>query len=63
MGWQMTQQRGLRMIGHGGGIAGFSSFYMRLVDKDAAVIVLMNQQNADPIAVIQGIAGAIGLTE
>ena len=63
LGWQMTQQDGVRMVGHGGGIPGFSSFYMRLPTKDTSIIVLANQESCNPLGFIQGIVRILKLID
>ncbi len=54
-GWQLGKVRGHRYVGHGGGIDGFTTFILRLVDDKLTVIVLSNG-NSEPQAVAQGIA-------
>ena len=54
-GWQTGQLRGHRYLGHGGGINGFSSFILRLVQDKLTVIVLINS-GANP----QSIAASVG---
>lgn len=39
-GWSLTDQRGLKLISHGGGLDGFASGLMRLPDQRVTVVVL-----------------------
>jgi CubicO group peptidase (beta-lactamase class C family) len=41
-GWFVAKWRGLREISHGGGLAGFSSFLLRLPNENFTVVVLAN---------------------
>jgi len=41
-GWTIGEQRGHRFVAHGGGIHGFSTFIVRLIQDQLTVIVLMN---------------------
>ncbi|MGI8603700.1 MAG: serine hydrolase domain-containing protein [Verrucomicrobiales bacterium] len=41
-GWQVGELRGRRYVAHGGGINGFSTFFLRLVQDKLTVIVLAN---------------------
>jgi CubicO group peptidase (beta-lactamase class C family) len=54
-GWQLGDARGHRFVGHGGGIHGFSTFILRLVDDRLTVIVLCNG-GANPQAIARGVA-------
>lgn len=55
-GWQAGDVRGHRYVGHGGGIHGFTSFILRLVQDKLTVIVLANA-DADPQGIAIGVAG------
>ncbi len=55
-GWQTGEVRGHRYVGHGGGIHGFTSFILRLVQDKLTVIVLANA-DADPQGIAFGVAG------
>ena len=46
-GWGVGQNFGLRLISHGGGQQGTSTFLMLAPDRRAAVIVLANMDNVD----------------
>ena len=41
-GWGISQFRGMKVISHGGGLHGFSSFLMQLPEKKTTVAVLAN---------------------
>jgi D-alanyl-D-alanine carboxypeptidase len=43
-GWMLGAYRGHRLIYHGGGIEGFSCFYVRLPDDDLSIVMLTNLQ-------------------
>lgn len=55
-GWQTGELRGHPFVGHGGGIHGFSSFILRLVQDKLTVIVLVNR-GANPQALAASVAG------
>ena len=55
-GWQTGELRGHRYLGHGGGIHGFSSFILRLVQDKLTVIVLINS-GANPQSIAASVAG------
>jgi CubicO group peptidase (beta-lactamase class C family) len=57
-GWSLGDFRGHRLIGHGGGIPGFTTDIVRFVDDKLTVIVLTNLSgpNANPAAIARGIA-------
>ncbi len=61
-GWNVKEQEGHRIIGHGGGIDGFLTSYMRVMDEDLVVVVLSNNTNVSPAniskAAIQAAFGA-----
>jgi CubicO group peptidase (beta-lactamase class C family) len=48
--------RGLRMVGHGGGDEGISTYVARFPDQGLAIVVLGNVDNADAIGLIRGVA-------
>ncbi len=58
MGWGLRGYRGRRVIGHAGGVPGYSSFYGRFPDDDLSIIVLSNRGGfnaaglAEPIAAL-----------
>jgi len=54
-GWQLGDIRDHRWVGHGGGIFGFSTFILRLLDDRLTVIVLCNSGGSAQ-AIAQGIA-------
>jgi len=41
-GWTIQQQHGHKVVGHGGGINGFSTVIRRAIEEDAVAIVLSN---------------------
>jgi hypothetical protein len=55
-GWQLGSIRGHRYVGHGGGIDGFSTFILRLVDDKLTVIVLQNGNSISPQTMAEGVA-------
>jgi len=55
LGWQLGTLRGHRFVSHGGGIHGFSTYILRLLEDRLTVIVLINS-GADPEFVARGIA-------
>jgi len=58
-GWQATQQRGYRRIGHGGAWQGFRTAIQRYPDFDLTVIVLDNLEQSLPEAMAVTIAGIL----
>jgi hypothetical protein len=54
-GWSVDTVRGHRLVSHGGGIPGFTSFLARYVDDRLTVIVLCNTM-ANPEALAAGVA-------
>ncbi len=58
-GWGIGGHRGHRLIGHGGGISGFSTDIARFVDDKLTVVVLTNLSGptANPASLARGIAG------
>lgn len=55
-GWQTGEIRGHPWVGHAGGIFGFSSFIIRLVEDKLTVIVLVNTE-ANPPGLATSVAG------
>ncbi|MBI1192369.1 MAG: serine hydrolase [Bacteroidetes bacterium] len=58
-GWMPDENRGLAMIGHTGGLHGFSSDLTRLPAQKATITVLMNAmpgKNVSPSAMVQALA-------
>jgi len=55
LGWELGNLRGHRFVAHGGGIHGFSTYILRLVEDKLTVIVLMNGPG-NSAAVSQGVA-------
>jgi CubicO group peptidase (beta-lactamase class C family) len=58
-GWNLTQQRGYRRIGHSGAWLGFQATIQRYPDFDITVIVLANLAQAKPESLALGIAGLL----
>lgn len=58
-GWNLTQQRGYRRIGHSGAWLGFQATIQRYPDFDITVIVLANLAQAKPEGIALGIAGLL----
>jgi D-alanyl-D-alanine carboxypeptidase len=55
-GWAINT-RGHKQIAHGGGINGFATFIARYPDDDTVVIVLSNNERANPAAIAMALAG------
>ncbi|HKQ38031.1 MAG TPA: serine hydrolase domain-containing protein [Verrucomicrobiae bacterium] len=55
-GWQTGDIRGHRYVAHGGGIHGFSTYILRLLDDKLTVIVLMNA-GSSPETIARAVAG------
>jgi D-alanyl-D-alanine carboxypeptidase len=55
-GWGVDEYRGHRLIGHGGGIPGFSTQISRFVDDRVTVILLSNRDGTDTGALARRIA-------
>jgi CubicO group peptidase (beta-lactamase class C family) len=55
-GWQLGDIRGHRFVAHGGGIHGFSTYILRLMEEKLTVIVLMNA-GSSPETIARGVAG------
>jgi D-alanyl-D-alanine carboxypeptidase len=58
-GWSIGKVNGHRLIGHGGGIPGFSTQLSRYVDDNLTVIVLTNADSGNAGALARGIAGRL----
>ncbi|HZI21028.1 MAG TPA: serine hydrolase domain-containing protein [Gemmatimonadales bacterium] len=58
-GWQVTQQRGQRRIGHNGAWQGFETTIQRYPDFDLTVIVLDNLEQSTPETIAMGISGIL----
>lgn len=56
-GWSIGDRSGHKVIGHGGGIPGFSTQISRFVDDRLSVIVLANCDGGSADALANGIAG------
>lgn len=59
LGWQLTQQRGYRRIGHSGAWGGFQGTIQRYPDFGLTVIVLTNLNEANPEGIASGMAGML----
>jgi CubicO group peptidase (beta-lactamase class C family) len=57
-GWHAESRDGRRMIWHGGGLPGYSSYFGRFLDDHLTVIVLANGDDADLVAMGHGLAQA-----
>lgn len=55
-GWRLEPVEGHFEIGHGGALAGFRSYYARYPDDRLSVIVLTNEGDADPRAIVRAVA-------
>ena len=58
-GWSIGRVNAHRLVGHGGGIPGFSTQLSRYVDDNLTVIVLTNSDSGNAGALARGIAGRI----
>jgi len=56
-GWDLSDQRGHRRMGHTGSWQGFKTAFYRYPEFDLSVAVLANLDQATPGAIAQGIAG------
>ncbi len=55
-GWEIGSLNGHRQVQHGGSMPGFRSGFARFVDDQLTVIVLMNAEDMDRDAIVNGIA-------
>jgi D-alanyl-D-alanine carboxypeptidase len=55
-GWHVAEFQNRRVISHGGGLPGFSSFSMRFLDVPLSIVVLTNGDDADPAAIAGNVA-------
>jgi hypothetical protein len=58
-GWDVTDQRGRRVVEHGGSWQGFRSFIARYLDDDITVAALANVNDAEPAGIVRGVAGML----
>jgi len=58
-GWDIGEQRGRRLIEHGGSWQGFRTQISRYVDDDLSVMVLTNLASAEPGELAHDIAGLV----
>jgi len=58
-GWSIDEQRGQRLIEHGGSWQGFRAAIARYVDRKLCVIVLSNLAQAEPERIAHGVAGLL----
>jgi D-alanyl-D-alanine carboxypeptidase len=58
-GWELTKVNGHRMVAHGGGIPGFSTYLARFVDDNLTIIVLTNEDSGNAASLARGIAGRL----
>lgn len=56
-GWFIGKMNEHRLIGHSGGIPGFSTDIARYVDDRLTVIALLNQERGDGSVITRGVAG------
>ena len=56
LGLSIEEQRGMRLIGHGGADAGYRAYTGRFPDKAFAVAVLCNAATANPSALAAGVS-------
>ena len=55
-GWHVETWNGRRVVWHGGGLPGFTSYFARFLDQPLTVIVLANGDDADLPAIGRGVA-------
>jgi CubicO group peptidase (beta-lactamase class C family) len=55
-GLAVDEYRGLRIIGHGGGDAGISTYVARFPDQGLAIVVLGNLDSVNPMPLVRGVA-------
>jgi D-alanyl-D-alanine carboxypeptidase len=58
-GWEVSKVNGHRLVSHGGGIPGFSTYLARFVDDNLSVIVLTNEDGGNAASIARGIAGQV----
>ena len=58
-GWDVAEQRGERLIEHGGSWQGFRAAIARYVDQGVTVVVLANLASAEPETMAHEIAGLV----
>lgn len=56
-GWDLVEQRGARLVEHGGSWQGFRAAIARYVDHELTVVVLANSAKAEPGVMAHAIAG------
>ena len=55
-GWEIGALKGHRQVQHGGSMPGFRSGFARFIDDQLTVIVLMNAEDVDRDAIVNGVA-------
>lgn len=55
-GWELSPLGKHKQVGHGGSLPGFRSYFSRFIDDKLSIIVLTNSGNANPQAVVKGVA-------
>ncbi len=55
-GWHIGEFQDRRVIRHGGGLPGFSSFSMRFLDLPLSIVVLTNGDDVDPAGIAANVA-------
>lgn len=58
-GWGIDEQRGQRLIEHGGSWQGFRASIARYVERGLTVVALANLAQADPETIAHGVAGVL----
>ncbi len=59
-GWQITSQRGVRTIAHGGGLNGFQTYLARYPAQKLTIVVLSNALPTGRIAPVQELTNVVG---
>lgn len=58
-GWVVGERKGHKQVGHGGGINGFVTDYLRFPEDDVCVVVLCNVETSNPSKAAGDLAGIV----
>ncbi|MEO7394524.1 MAG: hypothetical protein ABIU11_06230, partial [Chitinophagaceae bacterium] len=56
-GWRIDEFLEHKTVSHGGSNIGFQSNYTRFVNDGLSIIVLTNTDHANPVAIVNALAG------
>lgn len=56
-GWAISTDEGQRLVSHGGGLPGFSTYIARFVDTGITVILLIHSHGIASGAIAKSVAG------